>query len=163
MSDTLILKRARWKSLLALAGSLAFVAGGFWMLAHPGGSSRYSPEYVTLVGWACALFFSLSGLSAAHSLFQPVELVLSPQGFEVRGLWGRPLVKWRAVEGFFVTSVRSTKFVSYTLKPDAEGRGAGGALGQITRKKTLPAYLEERPDAVRDVMETWRLRYGSEG
>lgn len=91
-------------------------------------------------------------------------MILSPQGFEVRGLWGRPLVKWRAVEGFFITRVKMSKFVSYTLKPDAvREQGTGGIFGHLKSKKHLPAHLEEHPDAVCDLMETWRLRYGAGG
>lgn len=163
MSDALILKQARWKSFLAFAAALAFVVAGLWMITHPENSSRYPSAYVAVVGWVCILFFFPAGFSAAYAVFKPTQLILTPQGFEVRALRNRPLVKWRAVEGFFITRVKASKFVSYTLKPDASvERGAGGIFGHLKRNKDLPPHLDKRPEIVRDLMETWRLRYTAE-
>lgn len=162
MTETLVLRRSRQKSSLVLLGSVAFVAIGLLMaLGEPSDSSRYSLEFVRLFGWLSIVFCGWAALASLRSLIRPIELVLTPEGFFVKGGWRKRQVAWRDVRRFFIGQVKRSKFVCYELNREKtefqramglSGRGAWGD-GQI------PAHLETHPDDVLDLLEDWRRRH----
>ena len=163
MAETLILRQARSKMIWVIGGSLAFVALGLWMIAYPEGFRR-SPEFVRLIGFASVAFFGWTGLGGVRSMFKPTELVLAPEGFQVRGRRPKSVVRWAAVERFYIVTIHRSKLVSYVLKP--EERAALRGLASINASLSMtgadgqvPAYLDRTPEDVCELLEAWRLRY----
>ncbi len=164
MAETLVLRRSRSKTVLSMLGSIAFVTIGLFMVSGPiADSSRHSPEFVKLMGWACIAFFGGTGLLSIRNLIRPTELVLSAEGFQVKGVRRTPLVPWRDVRGFFIAQVQLSKFVCYELDQEptalqlATGRGSAGTWGN----GQIPAHLELHPDKVLELLEEWHRRYAA--
>ena len=162
MTATLVLRRSRSKTVLSVLGSIAFVTIGLFMVSGPmSESSRYSPEFVNLMGWLCIVFFGGTGLLSVRNLFRPTEVVISAEGFQVKGVRRTPLVPWRDVRRFFIAQVQMSKFVCYELDQEptalqlATGRGGAGAWGN----GQIPAHLEQHPDKVLELLEEWRRRH----
>ena len=165
MAETLILRQDASKTKWLMLGSVGFVAIGVWMVINPE-SSRSSPEFVRIAGLVCVFFFGWTGFNRFRSRSNPVELILRPEGFEVRGPQPKPIVAWKNIERFFVVTVRGIELVSYDMKPGAgvvrRGMAAlntslTGADGQV------PAYLDRAPNEVCDLLEAWRRRHAESG
>ncbi|MBU3974227.1 MAG: hypothetical protein KKE42_10575 [Alphaproteobacteria bacterium] len=165
MVETLILRQDASKTKWVLPGSVAFVAFGIWMVINPE-SSRYSPEFVRFAGLASIAFFGWVGINSFRSRSRPVELILTPEGFEVGGPRPKPIVPWKNIERFFIVTVRGIELVSYDMKPGVGvvRRGLAtlntsltGADGQV------PAYLDRAPEEVCELLEGWRRRHAESG
>jgi hypothetical protein len=157
-----VLRRSRRKTSLALLGSLALVVIGLFMIVgEPSASSRYSPEVVRLIGWISIIFFGWTGLVAVRNLIRPIELILTPDGFSVKGGWKKRAVAWRDVRRFFVAEVRRSKFVCYELnrEPTEFQRAMGLSSTGHWGDGQIPAHLEDHPDDVVELLEDWRRRY----
>ena len=165
MAETLILRQVRSKLRWVLVGSLVFVGAGLWMIIHPERFSG-SPEYVRLVSFASVIFFAWAGFASVRKMFKPTELVLGPQGFQVRGLRPKAVVPWGDIERFFIVTVQRSKLVSYVLKPEARAalRGIASFNASLSLAEAdghLPAYLDRTPEEVCQLLEDWRLRFVS--
>lgn len=159
----LVIRRSRGTSFLITLGSLAFVAGGVFIInGGVADSTRSSPEMIAFFGWAALIFFGLAAIAGVWGMVKPAELVLTSDGFQVRDVRIAPLVRWRDIERFTVASVRGARFVSYWLKPETKPMQlmAKIDLGEFP-DGALPAHLEKSPEQVCAIMEDWRRRYGA--
>lgn len=134
------------------------------MILDPDSFSSRPQERVLFWGWLGAALFSLSALNGIHSLIKPTELVLTPEGFEVRGRKTGPMIPWSAVERFFVTEVYRTKLVSYDFTPGGKPKRQG--VGSMLRMfgnghERIPPHLDQGPEEVCELLESWRLRHGT--
>ncbi len=127
-------------------------------------SSRHSPASNHFWGWASILFFGLAALKGILGLARPTHVVLTPVGFQVKDPASRPLVPWKHVDRFFVTQIRSTKIISYDLKPETKtalerawGEGTGWGDGHI------PTLLEKGTEEMLSLLEEWRHRHAPSG
>ncbi len=141
--------------------SAVFVTIGLRMVASPESIDR--PAVLTLFwGWFGVIFFGATGLVGLCSLLRPTQLILTRAGFQVHGLRLKPLVPWNAVERFFISKVKSTKFVSYTLKTSVNSpvqRAAALVTSSDRADGRIPPYLERGADEVGALLEEWRLQY----
>ncbi|MDY6923765.1 MAG: STM3941 family protein [Pseudomonadota bacterium] len=165
MPETLTLRQSPSKMRWVVVGSLVFVAIGLWMIVYPEGYSR-SPEYIRFIGFASVIFFGLAAVASVGSVLKPTELVLGPDGFQVRGRRPKAVVPWSDVERFFIVKIQRTKLVSYVLKPDARAALPGVASLSASFSLTgadghLPAYLDRTPQEVCELLEAWRIRSAS--
>lgn len=128
----------------------------------PESFSRGSDESNLLLGWFGLLFFGATALPVLRSLVRPTQLILTREGFQVHGLRLKPLVPWNAVERFFISKVKSTKFVSYTLKTSVNfpmQRAAALVTSSDRADGRIPTYLERGAEEVGALLEEWRLQY----
>ena len=164
MGEILVLRQDRSKIAWTIVISLGFVGIGVWMFLEPEGSARYPPELVKVLGPLMGAFFLWNGLLGVRALLDPAELVLTPQGFEVKGWRPKSLVPWSDVEKFSVTSFGLSKLVICTLTPKADSRfrqrRRGLAFGPINKAGLIPPRLEQSPDYACHVLEDWRRTYG---
>ncbi|MEN5053273.1 STM3941 family protein [Brevundimonas naejangsanensis] len=162
MSDRLVLRRPRRKSALIILASAIFVAVGLWMIASPESFDRGSDEFNILVGWFSLIFFGAPGLAELCSLVRPTQLILTREGFQVHGLRLKPVVPWNNVECFFIFKMKSTSFVSFTLKASVQSpaQRATALIASSGRADgNIPAYLEKSADEVRTLLEEWRIQH----
>jgi len=160
-----VLRQSRKKTALALFGSAVFVALGVWMITDSStDSSRYSPEIVVLIGWCAVLLFGAFGLKGLYNLARPMQVVLSPEGFQVLGLRRLPPVRWQDVERFFMGQVKRSKFICYDLKAETMSNFQR-AMDMVRPGQwgdgQLPGALEMKPDDVLQLFDDWHRRYGA--
>ncbi|MNQ60820.1 hypothetical protein D3C85_751190 [compost metagenome] len=156
-----MLEQSRRTSAGLVLGSGVFVAAGLWMVFSPASFDR-SVEYTLFWGWFSVIFFGATGLVGLSSLVRPTQLILSREGFQIHGLRLKPLVRWNEVECFFVSKLKRTKFVSFTLKASTHSpvRRAAALIGSTSRVDgRIPAYLEKGAEEVRALLEEWRTQY----
>jgi hypothetical protein len=161
-SDTLVLRQDRYKIALTIMMSVAFVAIGVWMASGSVSSSRYSPELLRGIGVFSVVFFGWAGLVSVRALLDPAELILSAQGFEVRGWRARPLIPWSDVEEFSLTGTSVVRLVACTLTSEAEDRvrrDRRGLFG-VTKTDFVPQRLKQNADYVCRILNDWRRAYG---
>lgn len=72
-------------------------------------------ESTIVVGWIAVIFFGLSGLVAVAQLFTKSYLMLTPEGFTVRGLSRQYRTAWSDVAGFSAIRPTSMYPVSKTV------------------------------------------------
>ena len=151
MTETI--KGARWKSVLLLIGSLAFVALGVW-LPDDGQSETM------LWKWVIIVFFGLGVLLTIYQLFHPATLTLDARGFTYIGLFNRRMtVAWDDVEAFKLWKPpRGLKMLAWDYRP---GRGPRSALSGFSRAlgadAGLPGGLADSPARLLEKM-TQRLQ-----
>ncbi len=148
-----VIESARWKLALGLAGSLAFVTLGVWLIDKAKDDERLMP-------WLCILFFGFCAAAFLAQLLKPQRLVLDADGFQVEGgLKPGRKVAWGEVEAFFAWKLpKGGTMVAWRLREKPQhapvgnfGRGPG-VDGVLPRTLTLgtKALLAE--------MEAWRER-----
>ena len=139
MTETI--KGARWKSVLLLVLSLAFVALGVWL--------PYDGKTETMMWkWVIIVFFGLGVPLTIYQLFNPASLTLDARGFTYVGLFNRRFtVAWDDVEAFKLwRAPRGPKMLVWDYRP---GRGPKSALAGISRSlgadAGLPGGLTDSP------------------
>lgn len=155
MTNELVYPASRLKAALIFLGCGAFVAVGLLL-------SKEKP----LIGWACVAFFGL-GLPASILMLLPnkIYLKLTPEGFEVRSLFGGKLTRWSEVERFYVGSIRGITMIAIVYK-------ASYADQQVLRKVSSAmagmegafpnSYTSSREEILKTLNE-WHTRYGRAG
>jgi len=159
----LVFKGAAWKSGLRTLASLAFVWGVIMLWPGESDSGRYPREMVVIFS---VIGIGLFGFTAALSFLKlcfPPELVLTPEGFSVRGLRKAVLIPWDDVQTFDLVEVsRGATMAGYILKPGAR---SGSRDRGITRAMipgfdgTIAVFPEESPGWLVKVLNDWRRRY----
>ena len=153
MMQEQVVRGARWKALLVVAGSIGFVALCVRLLGHPDAFAR-------LVAVFGAGFFGLCGVVGVVRLVRPVRLVLRTEGFRIEQPPFRPkTVAWSDVEDFYIWSHRGTRLVAFAYRP---GRGTGSALEQVNRalgaEGFVPSGLRLAPKDLLALMQEWKAR-----
>jgi hypothetical protein len=134
---TLVFERNRGQSVLMLAGSLAFVALGLWMLlADPDDFSRGSPMLIRFGGAASVLFFGATLIGwGSNALRRSPALVLGPEGLRINsGIAGRAVIPCADIREFRVVSSKGPALLVVRLHdPDAHARQAGPLRSLLDR------------------------------
>ena len=162
MTDTLVLRTARWKAALSVCCAVAFVSGGAFMaFGAISESARYPPEFIRMMGWVCMVSFGVAGLFALRNLANPTRVILTPEGFRVEGLRRGVLVPWRNVQGFFLAKVRTLTVVCYELAGRATPaqRALANGLADAWGDGQIPAHLTVGPQKMLALLEEWRSRH----
>ncbi|HSS46486.1 MAG TPA: STM3941 family protein, partial [Burkholderiales bacterium] len=96
---------------ILLAGSLAFVAAGAWLVSEK-----------PLIGYLCVILFGLCALVFAVQLHPDSSyLTLSSEGFTFCALFRRTFVPWSQAGEFVVVNVRNHKMVGWNYAPEYQG------------------------------------------
>ena len=160
----LVFRGAAWKSGLRTLLGLAFVVIAAWVLMDGGFETRrYSRETVMVVMAICIVVFGFTTLLSFLKLCLPPELVLTQEGFSVRGLRKARLIRWEDVLSFELVEIRGGATIAgYILKPNAKS----GALDQVATRfamrsvdGTIAVFPEETPGYVVKILNEWRWRY----
>src|SRR3712207_1529875 len=105
-----VLRPSKRKWTLMLLLSLAFTAGGVWMISDGDGA-----------GWVVAGFFGLCALAGAVMLLpNAAYLELTPEGFTTKALFRRKTYRWRDVAEFGTHVAGSVTQVGFNFAPDYE-------------------------------------------
>ncbi|MFC5371802.1 hypothetical protein ACFPIF_04525 [Brevundimonas faecalis] len=160
----LVFRGAAWKSGLRTLLCLAFVVAVAWILMEGGFETRRRSREVVMVSMAfCLVVSGFMTLLNFLKLCLPPELVLTPDGFSVRGLRKPRLVLWGDVQRFeLIKTGVGASVAGYILKPNAE---AGARDRWAMRVATwgvdgiIAVFPEETPGYVVKVLNDWRRRY----
>ena len=159
----LVLRQSRWKAAGSLALTCILAVVGVAMISGVmPESSRYSPEFIRLVGLATILLCVWLGFLGLYGLIKPGRLILTLEGFRVTGLRARGLVPWASVDRFFITEIRNASLVSYDLKFEAKTplqRAAGHARAFGGGDGYIPNYFIASAGEVLHLLTDWRARY----
>lgn len=132
MADRFVARNAPGRLVLALLGSLAFVAAGLWIAGLFGPPPKPGREWL---GWLCALFFALVPFKIVPRLSdRSDQMVIDRNGIFWRQ-WSEMTIPWGAVRSFSRRSVKGQHFVCLHLKnPSMFPRaGAGAWLAGLNR------------------------------
>ncbi|WP_298098130.1 hypothetical protein [Brevundimonas sp.] len=126
-------------------------------------SRRFSREVIEIVSIVCIAAFGLSGILSFLKLLFPSELVLTPEGFSVRGLRKSVLIPWRDVQAFgLVEMPGGATMAGFVLKPSAK---SGSRDRSVTKfmvpgfDGTIAVFPEEKPAWIVKVLNEWLQRY----
>ena len=140
-----VIRQARWKALLLVVGSLAFLAVGIAMQAD----AAVRGKAQLIQG-----FFGLGLLVGLAQLVSPGRLVLEPTGLTQTVLWRTRRWAWTDVSGFREWRYRRTRLITFddaNAKPGmlqaanaALGAGTGALSGTwaLSRKELLALLVE---------------------
>ncbi len=109
LPDTVFLRTPRWKALLVLLGSVAFVAIGAVLV-------RQGEAF----GWLAIAFFGLGVPVALIMLLGKSGLSLDRAGFEMPVFGGRRRYRWRDVSAFEAVNVYGAAMIVFD---DLKSRG----------------------------------------
>jgi hypothetical protein len=126
-----------------------------------------------LAGWSWigVAFLALGVIGALWQMRRPVRLELSPEGFQVTGIIGSGLIAWRDVETFFIYSAPPdpdghggvAPHAAWRLRETASARASTAShLNRMAGEAldgTAPRTLGRSPENLRDLLESWRVRY----
>ena len=155
----LVFRGAAWKSGLRTLAAIGVLVGAVWILGDDYESQRYPKATRNILAIGCMIGAGWGAVASFLRLCRPPELVLTPEGFSVRGLRRARLIRWADVQSFELVERRGGDVAGYVLKPDARLRARGlprlttGVDGAIT------VYPEESPGYVAKVLNDWRRRY----
>ncbi|WP_292085088.1 MULTISPECIES: hypothetical protein [unclassified Brevundimonas] len=159
----LVFRGAAWKSGLRTLGSLAGVLACVFMLESDYETQRYSKEMGDIISIGCIAMFGCNAGFSFLRLCSPPELILTHEGFSVRGLRKAQLIPWGDVQGFDLVKQRGgTTVAGYVLKP---GVRSGARDRSLTRflmpgfDGTIAVSPEESPGYVVKILNDWRRRY----
>ena len=115
MLETREIAGSRQKTVVALVGSLAFVAIALLLPSSAGESNDWR--------WLGGGFFGLGAVVFAWLLVRPQRLILDPDGFTVAGGLVRSPKKilWHNIGPFFLYQLpRGGKMIAYNFRPECE-------------------------------------------
>ncbi len=141
-----IFKPRKTRVFLLLLGSLIFVSLGVYMF-----------DKDPALGYVSIFFFGLCFFITCVSLYPNLSyLKLTPEGFEVKGLWTHYFREWSEVKDFEIGYLRGTKMICYNFtnkqQKDSKGRKfskqlsgyeAGIILIYDVKAKELLALMKE--------------------
>jgi len=159
----LVFRGAAWKSGLRTLGSLAFVLVCVFMLSSDYETRRYSKEMGDIISIGCiAVFGCNAGFSFLRLCFPP-ELILTHEGFSVRGLRKAQLIPWGDVQSFDLIKQRGgTTVAGYVLKLGVKSGTRDRSLTRFLMPGfdgAIAVFPEETPGYVVKVLNDWRRRY----
>lgn len=111
----------------------------------------------------CIVVFGFTTLLSFLKLCLPPELVLTQEGFSVRGLRKAQLVRWEDVQSFELVELRGgATLAGYVLKPPAKSGARDRWATRIAMWSvdgTIAVFPEESPGYVVKILNDWRRRY----
>jgi hypothetical protein len=158
---TLLLRPSRRKFGLLVLAAGVLVAGGVSMIAS-------HDRLTTVVGWVAVIFFGLGGIVSVAQLFMKSYLLLTPEGFAVRGLGRQYMTAWSDVTGF--SAIRPTsmypvsKMIVYNFAPGYSRMPGVRRLGRAISgyEAGLPDTYGMRPEDLAALMNEWRARHAAD-
>jgi hypothetical protein len=114
----IVLGPSRWRHALLLLVSLAFVAGGFFILAMPASRGK-SVKEKQLLGWTTIVFFGGCALVFVWQLIDSrPRIIIDDDGIYDRTL-GVGRIPWPEIQDAYVRSISGNDFICLELL-DAE-------------------------------------------
>lgn len=112
----IVIGPSRWRNVVLLLGSLAFVAGGIFILAMPI-SKRESRTRQRLVGWSSIIFFGGCALVGAWQIIdsRPRLIIINDEGILDRTLGVGP-IPWSDIRGACLRSISGNDFICLDLQ-----------------------------------------------
>ncbi|MFC5345040.1 hypothetical protein ACETK8_03420 [Brevundimonas staleyi] len=171
MSDTeaeprLVFTGAAWKSGLRTLLSIGIVVGCIlWISSGIEGAGRYPSELVQFVVWSCLVGSGVMALFSFIRILAPPQLILTAEGFLVRGFRKPRLVRWADVLKFELFEQRGGSMVGYILS-QGTGQVRDGAFTRAMMPGldgVIAVFPDETPFEVMQVMVAWHRQYGAEG
>lgn len=113
----ILIPLSKTKLTLLLIGSIAFVAGGIWMVTSPNGFATsyrtYNPVWVFAVGLASIVFFGLCLINIAKKLTDSAPgLIINDQGINDNSSGvSAGLILWSDIQEIRMTEVVNQKFL----------------------------------------------------
>jgi len=116
--ESIHLYTSKKKSALILLGSLAFVAGGTWMVLYPSATRKYSEIFIYCIGIIAILFFGACAVIAAWQLLKDrLALIIDNNGLIINpGKFGQKIIDWGEIKGFSEYTVNRQNFVVIEVK-----------------------------------------------
>lgn len=143
MAERFVARVSKGRTLMLIAGALAFVALGYWFVANPqeiAGTVPWmrDPGLVQLIGGATMLVFALFAAMGVRQLFRTDPVIeIGSEGLLWRR-WSNETIPWDAFGQAAIGQIQSQRMLTFWLRdPDAHrsttfsGRtvGANKALG----------------------------------
>ena len=155
----LVFRGAAWKSGLRTLAAIGVLVGAVWVLGDDYESQRYPKAMRDILAIGCIVGAGWGAVLSFLRLCLPPELVLTPEGFRVRGLGRARLMRWADIQSFELVKRRGGDVAGYVFKPDARLRARG--LPRLTAgvDATIAVSPEESPGYVVKVLNDWRRRY----
>ena len=155
----LVFRGAAWKSGLRTLGSIGLLVVAVWILGDDYESYRYPKATRDILIIGCMVVAGWGGVLSFLRLCLPPELVLTKEGFSVRGLRKARLIRWEDIQSFELVQRRGGDVAGYVLKPDSRLRVR--SLPRLTAgvDGTIAVSPEESPGYVVKILNDWRRRY----
>lgn len=110
----IVIGPSRWRHVMLLLGSLAFVAGGVFILGMPPSRGESVQEQQT-IGWGCIIFFGGCGLVGVWQLIDlRPRLIIDDDGIYDRTL-GVGRIPWEEIQGAYLLTVSGHDFICLEL------------------------------------------------
>ncbi|MCU7495404.1 MAG: hypothetical protein HF314_10230 [Ignavibacteria bacterium] len=145
----IVLRSQRSKYFRSLLSSLIFTSFGVKLImqAH------------STVGWMIALVFGFAAVASLIPLLPNQSyLKLDKYGFTIRSMFQTIKVKWHEVENFEAAKRYHKKTVIYSF--DRKKRNYVNVENLIGKKEMLPDVYGMDAQALADLMESFRVRFG---
>lgn len=155
----LVFRGAAWKSGLRTLGSIGILVVAVWILGDDYESYRYPKATRDILVVGCMVGAGWGGVLSFLRLCLPPELVLTKEGFSVRGLRKARLIRWEDIQSFELVERRGGGVAGYVLKPDARLRVRGLPRLMAGVDGTIAVSPEESPGYVVKILNDWRRRY----
>lgn len=119
---------------------------------------------VSTIGWIWFALAAWIAIRMALSALFPANLILSEDGFQIDGLKRRPLMRWSAIDRFWVLRTPLYGYVLYALvdQPRRENFGLWVFRGLPSEAdgRLMPSY-ELKAEALLEELHVWKARYGT--
>lgn len=155
VSLPLVLYPSRWRSTLLLLISLAFVAGGIWLVQE---GKPFGYVCIGLLGLGVPL-----SLAKLHPRVSYLEL--RKDGFTFRSLFRTHRVPWAQVRSFGVMPIGRERLVAWNYVPS---QPVGSRSAELSRQVTgyqamLPDSYGMRPQELADLLSDLCGQHGGSG
>lgn len=132
------------KILPLLAGSIAFVGAGAWMILHAQSDPSWAARYVIpAIGWLSILFFGTCGVGLFILLVLRRRcplVIVSPEGLRVNTIF-RPtkgyFFPWKSIEGFRRERIAGNELLAIHVRDLAQRYDSSGMLEKANIALTL--------------------------
>lgn len=139
--DDFVALTSRKKIALIILGCVGFVGLGLWLagvVAPPPASSRYSSDFILMIGWSSVVFFEFCGILASIRLFNSRErLRIGADG--VRSLpWSDQTIPWQEIVDVTTWTFKRQSVIVLHLRDPAQfpGRGLAALVADANRNLT---------------------------
>lgn len=165
-SDRLTFTASRFR--MAATGGFCFLVMlvGLWFIGES--------DDAAVIGWSWigVMVLGLGCVAGVWQTARPSQLIVSPEGFQVTGLFGNGLIPWRDVDAFFVHAEAVSDKGHGEVAPHAAWRlgqtakARNSLLSRISRAGlegevdgAVPRHFGSSPEEMADLLESWRVRY----
>lgn len=169
-SERRVLTTSRRHLILVLIACVATACLGLWFV------NTAAPGLMKAWSWMGVAVLAVGAVAIAFQLKRPAQLILTPQGFTLTGPFSPGLIAWADVEAFLVYQEEAVVDMDGDrqggVAPHAAWRLKSGSaksadlVSRLNRRGglpidgSLPRNMGMGPDALVELMEDWRVRYG---